>query len=332
VAFEPSSTVVRKRYSRLRTTVRQLLLSLGTLAVISFVTFGATNIRSPESTARNTLGRGATPEEIRVFIDARGLDAPVLQRYWTWIAGVGRGSFGISPITNRQVGAEVLPRFERTFLLVGLALLISIPLGIVIGAAMARRMGGVTDSSLLLGSIVLASIPDFALALLLVLVFGVKLDWLPVSSSAVSFHSDLRDVMLAYVMPVATLVLVATPYLARIARASVYETLQSGYVRAAVLSGLSPRRILWRHAMPNAAVPTVNAIAVSIIWLLSGTIVVENVFAFPGLGQFVVQSIGNNDAVSVQAAALLIGAMFVLVSVAADLLAVQLNPRFRSAQ
>jgi peptide/nickel transport system permease protein len=193
---------------------------------------------------------------------------------------------------------------------------------------MARHVGSGRDLTLLVGTVVLAALPEFVVGIALILLFGTTLGILPVDSSGLAFGS-LEDRVLAYVLPALTLVLVMVPYLARMARACMREALLSPYAEAATLRGLSPRTVTWTHAFPNAAVPLVNAVAINIVYLLGGVIVVENVFGFPGIGQQLVRAIENGDTISVQAIALVMGAMFIAISLAADLLVTALNPRLR---
>ena len=169
-------------------------------------------------------------------------------------------------------------------------------------------------------------------SLLIAFPISVELGWLPVdSATALTFASSFGEQAKAYVLPAATLVLAIVPYIARIARGSLREALGMPYTQAAVLRGLSRRTVIWDHAMRNAGVPLVNAVAINIVYLLSGVIVVEWVFAFPGIGQGLVQATSTSDAFNVEAIALVMGAMFIGVSVAADLTVAYLNPRLKAA-
>jgi peptide/nickel transport system permease protein len=309
--------------------LKQLGAALVTLVAISVVTFGAVNIRSPESVAQDALGRGVTEGAIQAFIRERGLDQPITERYWDWISGFATGDMGSSVVTERPVADEVVPRFGRTVLLIGLALAIALPLALAISLYMARRTGRVDEAVAVVATIVAASIPDFVIGILLVLGFAVAWPILPVSSSGLALGTPSEQI-LAFVLPTATLVIVVTPYLIRIGRVAIRDALESDYVRAAVLRGTRNRSVIWRHAMPSAALPLVSATAVSLVWLLGGTIVVENLFGFPGLGQLLVEAIQTGDAPTVQAAAALVGAVFLAASVAADAIAVLLNPKLRT--
>jgi peptide/nickel transport system permease protein len=302
-----------------------------TLWVISVVTFGFTSARSAEATAIAALGQeSATPELIDEFIRLHGLDRPVHERYGSWLGDFVRGDWGKSPTTNRPVRDDIGPRFVNTLRLTVLALLVGIPLSILLGVYMAARAGTRRDLGLVMGSVVIAAMPEFVLGIGLLLLFAVYVPIFPVDSTAFSFGGTGAKLM-ALVLPTATIVIHMLPYMVRMTRASARETFAAPYVRAAVLRGLPRRLVVWRHGMKNAAIPLVNAVALNLVWLLGGVIVVENVFAYPGLGQLLVSAIDSNDAIMVQSIAMIMGAMFITISIVADLIVVYLNPRLRSA-
>ena len=321
----------RPRYPRLRTIAKQVGSALLTLLVISIVTFAATNVKSPEDVARNALGRETTEEQLQAYLKEHGLDRPVHERYVAWLGDFVRGDWGISAVTNRPVRDDVVPRFEKTLILSLVSLLVSLPISVAIAVYMARRVGSATDFGLLMGTVVVAALPEFVVGIGLLMLFAVTLGWLPVDSTGLSFATSFGDQVKAYILPALTLVFAMTPYVVRIGRAAAREALAAPYVQAALLRGLSRRSITWDHAMRNAAVPMVNAVAINVVYLLSGVIVVENVFAFPGIGQLLVQAIGGGDTTMVQSIALVMGAMFILISLAADFLVVYFNPRLKAA-
>ena len=310
--------------------LRQLGVALLTLLVISIVTFAATNYKSPEDIARQALGREAAKVQLDAYLKEHGLDRPIYERYASWLGDFVRGDFGTSVVTDRPVREDITPRFKRTFLLSLVALAVALPVSVALGVFMARRIGRWSDFTLLIGTVILAAMPEFVVGIGLLMLFAVQLGWLPVDSSAISFGTPIEQAK-AYVLPALTLVLAMVPHIARIARVSAREAFGAPFVQAAVLRGLSRRRVTWDHGMRNAAVPLVSAVAINIVYLLSGVIVVENVFAFPGIGQALVQAIGGGDVITVQAIAIVMGAMFIAISFAADLLAIYFNPRLRTA-
>lgn len=310
--------------------LRQLGVALLTLLVISIVTFAATNYKSPEDIARQALGREAAKVQLDAYLKEHGLDRPIYERYASWLGDFVRGDFGTSVVTDRPVREDITPRFKRTFLLSLVALAVALPVSVALGVFMARRIGRWSDFTLLIGTVILAAMPEFVVGIGLLMLFAVQLGWLPVDSSAISFGTPIEQAK-AYVLPALTLVLAMVPHIARIARVSAWEAFGAPFVQAASLRGLSRRRVTWDHGMRNAAVPLVSAVAINIVYLLSGVIVVENVFAFPGIGQALVQAIGGGDVITVQAIAIVMGAMFIAISFAADLLAIYFNPRLRTA-
>ena len=320
-----------RRYARLTTIAKQLASAVLTLLVISIVTFAATNVRAPEEVARNALGRETTEAQLRAYVKKHGLDKPVHVRYVSWLGDFVRGDWGTSAVTTRPVRDDVIPRFEKTLILSLVSLLVSLPIAVAIAVYMARRAGSAQDFTLLIGTVVVAALPEFVVGIGLLMLFAVTLGWLPVDSTGLEFAATFREQAEAYVLPAATLVIAMVPYIVRIGRAAAREAFAAPYVQAALLRGLSRRTITWDHAMRNAAVPLVNAVAINIVYLLSGVIVVENVFAFPGIGQLLVQAIGAGDTITVQAIALVMGAMFILISLAADVLVVYFNPRLKPA-
>jgi peptide/nickel transport system permease protein len=318
------------RSPRARAIARQLAAAVATLLVISIVVFGFMSLRTPSEIAHQKFGNQITPEQITAFAQSVGLDKPVWERYGIWLSHFVRGDMGTSFVTNSPVSDNVVPRFKKTLVLSALAILISLPISVAIGVFQARRVGSVTDLSLLMGSTVVAALPEFVVGILLLFLFARVLGWLPTDSTALVFPTSFKNEAEAYVLPAATLVLAIVPYIARIARGSLREALGAPYTQAAVLRGLPRRTVVWDHAMRNAGVPLINAVAVNIVYLLSGVIVVENVFAFPGIGQGLVQSIQTTDVYNVLAIAMMMGALFVIVSVVADIFAAYLNPRLKA--
>jgi peptide/nickel transport system permease protein len=299
-----------------------------TLLVISMIAFAGTS-GSGRTVALNALGRGVTEEQLNTYAKAHGLDRPLPARYASWLGDFVVGDWGVSPVTSRSVAEDVTPRFRNTLLLALVSLAISLPLAAALGLAMAKRQGRWPDTLLLIGTVVVAAMPEFVVGIGLLSVLAVSLGWLPVDSTGLAF-GDTSDHILAYILPALTLSAGVVPYVARLARASVSETLAAPYSRAAVLRGLSPRRVVWNYGMRNAAGPLVNAVAINLVYLLSGVIVVENVFAFPGIGQTLITAIGQSDTSAVLAITMLLGAMCIVLSLIADLLVIAFNPRLKA--
>jgi peptide/nickel transport system permease protein len=308
---------------------RQFALALATLLMISVVTFAANNIKSPIDVARNALGRFANPQTLVIYAHQHDLYAPVYVRYARWLGDFVQGNWGVSPVTNQPVEGTVTSRMGRTVILAGASTVLALVLGIALGASAARHPRSKRDGAIVLLSVILASLPEFVIGLVLLLVLGVDLKVLPADSTGLSF-GDLGAQIKAYILPVLTLTLAILPYVTRMARSAFQETFGSDYIRAAVLRGLPRRSVIWRHAMPNAAVVLVNVIAQNLIYVLGGVIVVEAVFGVPGIGQLLVDAVGSGDVITVEAIALVTGAVFVAINFAADATILLLSPKLRA--
>lgn len=307
---------------------RQILPRIITLWLISVIVFASTHLLGIDI-ARRALGREATPSQLAAFNRAHGLDKPLYVQYGTWLWDFGRGDWGLSPVNNRPVADTIVPRLVNTMILAVTSLIVALPLSIAFGIFLARPGGRLRELTLSISNISLAAIPVFVIGILLIYLFSVTLGWTPTDSTGLAFGGPVQ-IVAAYILPTATLVLSLLPHISRLTQVSVRETMTTPYARAAVLRGLPRRTITWRHLMPNAAGPIVNVVALDLIWLVGGVIIVENVFGFPGLGALLVESIGTGDLITVQAVAVLTGALFIGISLAADLLVTVFNPRLRS--
>ena len=305
---------------------RYIAPRLLTLLAISLITFAATDALGID-VARKALGREVTPAQLHDFNVAHGLNRPAPVRYLAWLGNFVRGDWGTSPLTGEAIRPTIVPRFEHTLILAVVSLLLS-SISLAIGVWFAKRPRTRSDLYSSIATVALASIPVFGLGIVLILGLAVKLGWAPVDSTAITFGST-REQVEAYILPTLTLVLSLLPHFIRMTRAAVRETLTAPYAQAGVLRGLPRRTVTWRHLMPNAAAPIVNVVALEIMWLVGGVIIVENVFGFPGLGALLVNAIESGDLISVQAISMLTGAMFITISLAADLIVLALNPRLR---
>jgi peptide/nickel transport system permease protein len=312
------------------TLARHLAWGVVTIFLVSLVTFFGSSLKSPTELAQASLGRFITHKQAEVFIQTNHLDRPLVLRYGSWLGQISRGDLGTSVITHRRVSADVVPRLYRTLILTGLTLLIAVPLGLVLAIWSARRKGRPIDVAANSLAVVIAACPEFVIGLAFLLIFGVAWKVLPIDSGqGIAFGSTTAQIK-SYVLPIATLVTVSIPFIMRTCRVAVSEVLSASYVRAATLRGVPRRRVVWNHALRNAAPTILNSVGLNAVYLLSGVIVVENVFAFPGLGQALVAAVGNGDTTTVQAIAVVLGVTFVLMSIATDALAATLNPRSRA--
>jgi peptide/nickel transport system permease protein len=248
-----------------------------------------------------------------------------------WLRGIATGQLGHSLATEQPVAQLLAPRIANSAFLVLVSAAVAIPSSLLIGVAGAISRDGKLDHVLTIGTLVLAALPEFVIGIALILLFATSvLHILPAVTmldEGVPIWREPRQVIL----PALTLDLAVVPYMSRIMRASMVEVLESEYVQMARLKGLPPRHVILRHALPNAIVPFVQVTALQLAWLAGGVVVVEFVFRYPGIGQALVDAVGNRDLPVVQALTLLVGAVYVLLNIVADIATVLLTPRLRSA-
>ncbi|MDX6598998.1 MAG: peptide/nickel transport system permease protein [Gaiellales bacterium] len=300
-----------------------------TLFGVSLIIFLATQAL-PGDAASAILGRNATPQSLAALRTQLGLDASPLQQYLDWLRGLATGDFGQSLTGDVPVTDLLRDRLVNSLTLVVLAGGISIPLSLAIGAYAAVRRDGVFDTSSSIVTLVLAAVPEFIAGVALIIVFATSaFHVLP----AVTFLSPGQvpwSTPRQLVLPVATLVIAVTPYIARLMRASMVEVLQSDYIEAARLKGLTNHSITWRHAAPNALGPALQAIALTLSYLAGGIVVVEYLFNYPGIGQAFQSAVATRDLPTIQAIALLIASIYVVANLAADVATILVTPRLRT--
>jgi peptide/nickel transport system permease protein len=313
-----------------KVTLRRIGLGLLTLLLVSLMVF-ATTQALPGDAARAILGREATPERLAAVRAKLNLDRPVWQQYSAWLGKIALGDFGDSLATEQPVSALIGARIGNSGFLVLVSGLIAVPLSLALGVMAAVRRDRFLDHLFTIATLVLAALPEFVIGIALIMLFATQLFHL---FPAVAILADDRPIWAQLdqvILPALTLDLAVIPYMSRIIRGSMIEVLESEYVQMARLKGLSPRRVIWRHALPNAIVPFVQVTALQLAWLAGGVVVVEFVFRFPGIGQALVDAVGNRDLPVVQALTLLVGAIYVLLNVVADIATVLLTPRLRTA-
>ena len=258
-----------------------------------------------------------------------GLNVPAPERYLKWLGGVVRGDLGQSVTTQMPVAELVGSRLPNSLLLAAVTALFSVPIALVFGIASAVWRGSWLDRIASSLSVAVVSVPEFLVATLAVLVFAVQLRWLP-ALSYVSDIESLGQMLRAFAMPVLTLCCVIVAQMMRMTRAAVIDQLDSPYVEMARLKGVSPIRIVLRHALPNAIGPIANAIALSLSYLLGGVVIVETIFNYPGIASLMVDAVTNRDMALVQACTMLFCAAYLGLVLLADLCAILSNPRLRN--
>lgn len=309
--------------------LRRMALSAVTLLIVSAFVFFVLEILPGDVTTR-ILGRDATQESLQILREQLGLDQPVLTRYLTWLGGLMSGDLGQSLVSSRAVSEVLAPRIFNTLVLSLYAFLLYLPLTVIPAALQALTRDKATDHAFSVVTLVLLSMPDFLLATILLLAFVL---WIPVlpAISLVDETSGFGEYMLAMTLPAATLAIVMAVYAVRMLRDNLIEVLDSDYVRMAELKGLSPTRVLLRHALPNALVPTLNVTALNLAYLIGGVVVVERVFSYPGFGTLLVDSLQLRDLPVIEATVMIAALVYVAANLVADIAAILLNPRLRTA-
>ena len=317
-----------------RLLLTRLALGAATLLVVSAVIFFCVGLL-PGDFATEILGQGATPETVARFRLELGLDEPPLQRYLAWLVGISHGDLGRSFASHdgnvRLVSDVIGARLANSFFLAGVTALIAVPLAVALGILAARYRGGWFDRILNSATMAAISCPEFFLAYLLMLFLSVHFNVFH-SLATVSPGMALGARLLRIVLPVMTLTLIITAHMMRMTRTAVLDVMSNPYVEMARCKGLSPTRILLRHALPNAWAPIVNVVAFNLSYLIVGVVVVEVAFAYPGIGQTMIDAVRSRDVPVIQACALIFAATYIVVNLLADAVSIATNPKLLYAR
>jgi peptide/nickel transport system permease protein len=306
---------------------RRLGLGLLTLLVVSIIIFGAVELL-PGDIAQQILGQAATEETVAAFRRELGLDQPAIVRYFGWLGGAVQGDFGVSLANERPVAQQIAPRFANTLFLAGVAAAIAVPLSIAIGVLAALYRESVFDRVANVTTLTSISSPEFFVGYILILFMAVLNPWFP-SISNVTPDMAFGDRLYRTMLPAITLTLVVTAHMMRMTRAAIINLLASPYIEMARLKGVPPRTVIVRHALPNALAPIINVVALNLAYLITGVVLVEVVFVYPGVGQLLVDSVSKRDFPVVQACCLIFAATYILLNLTADVGAILSNPRLR---
>ncbi len=306
---------------------RRLGIAIITLVIVSFAVFFTTNLL-PGDTATILLGQAATPEAIEGLRQAMHLNDPAIVRFFRWGLGFLTGDLGKSYANNMEISTLIGDRFVNTMELAGLTTIIAVPLALTLGITSAVMRGRLYDRVVSVLTIGVISVPEFVIASTAVLIFAVYLRWLPAISFVNEIHS-FSDLLRMYAMPVVTLTFVVSAQIIRMTRAAVIETLDTPYVEMALLKGASRSRMVLRHALPNALGPIVNALALSLSYLIGGVIIVETIFNYPGIAKLMVDAVATRDLPLIQTCAVIFCAGYLVLITIADIIAIISNPRLR---
>jgi len=307
--------------------LKRLGLALLTLVLLSLIIFFATQV-VPGNPGRAILGPFAAESAVNALNHTLGVDRPLISQYWTWVSGIVHGDLGTSYQFRAPVSTFLWPALGRSLKLAAVAFVIVVPLSILGGVVAALYRGRAVDRGISVAGLSLATIPEFVSGIVLIVVFGVALKVLPVTASAPAgsaFPTQLRYLIL----PAIPLVLILFGYIARMARAGTIEALDSDYVRTATLKGLPRSVVIRRHVLRNSLLPTITVIATQTGYLIGGLLVVETLFNYPGLGRLTVTAATDKDFPMLAAGVLVIGVVYLVATLVADVLYTVLNPRIR---
>lgn len=310
-----------------RLVVQRLGLALLTLVAVSVLIFVGTELL-PGDVAQAILGQQATPETVAAIRRALNLDRPAYQRYLEWVGGFLSGDLGRSLAGGQPIIQLVSGRLQNTLVLAVAAAAIAVPLSIALGLYAALKRERAADRAISAATLALVSLPEFLIGYALMLAFAVHLGWLPALSTlreGAGFTAWLR----ALALPVLTLTAVTLAHTMRLARTAIVQVLNADFIRMAELKGLTPARVIVRHALPNALSPILSIVMLTLAYLVVGVVVVETVFNYSGMGKLMVDAVTARDVPLVQACGLIFASVYVVCNFLADLLGILANPRLR---
>ena len=317
----------------LQAILRRTVVGIATLFVVSILIFIGTSVL-PGDVAQIILGQMATPESLAALRAKLGLDQPAYARYFFWLGNLATGDLGISKAgsgagtVGTPISVMLAPRLWNTLVLAGIVAAIAIPLSLSLGLLAAMYPGSRLDKIITFSTLSLISVPEFLVATFLVLIIAVQLHWLP-ATAYMSGNETGWQLMKALAMPTITLVIVASSQIMRMTRATVLNVMSSPYIEMAILKGVPRKRIILRHALLNAIGPIVNVIALNLAYLVSGVVIVETIFAYPGLAKLMIDAVQTRDLPLVQACAMIFCATYIILIFIADMASILSNPRLR---
>ena len=310
--------------------LKRILLGLITLFIVSLITFVGVEVL-PGDACTTYLEREAYGAALEACYKRLGLDIPAYERYVSWAIGVIQGDFGYSLSGEMKINDVLGPRVKNSLVLASASILIGIPIALLLGIITALWRDKMPDIIISTFTIFSMTIPEFISATLLILIVAIWLEWLP-GIVIVPTGASISELLPNIILPVVAISMIMTAHMARMVRSSVIQVMASDYVQMAILKGVPYWKMVFKHVLPNALLPAINVVALTIAWLLGGVVVTEVVFNYPGLGRLVIESISNRDLPVVQALAIILASIYVIINLIADLLTLMLNPRLKSLQ
>ena len=309
---------------------KRILLGLITLFIVSLITFAGVEVL-PGDACTTYLEREAYGAALEACYQRLGLNVPAYERYLSWAYGVIQGDFGYSLSGEMKINDVLGPRVKNSMVLASASILIGIPIALLLGIITALWRDKLPDIVISTVTIFSMTIPEFISATLLILIVAIWLEWLP-GIVIVPTGASISELLPNIILPVIAISMIMTAHMARMVRSSVIQVMASDYVQMAILKGVPYWKMVFKHVLPNALLPAINVVALTIAWLLGGVVVTEVVFNYPGLGRLVIESISNRDLPVVQALALILASIYVSINLIADLMTLMLNPRLKTLQ
>ena len=310
--------------------IKRIFLGLITLFIVSLITFVGVEIL-PGDACTTYLEREAYGAALEACYERLGLNIPAYERYISWAFGVLQGDFGYSLSGEMKINDVLGPRVKNSMVLASASIFIGIPIALLLGIITALWRDKLPDIIISTVTIFSMTIPEFISATLLILIVAIWLEWLP-GIVIVPTGASISELLPNIILPVIAISMIMTAHMARMVRSSVIQVMASDYVQMAILKGLPYWKMVFKHVLPNALLPAINVVALTIAWLLGGVVVTEVVFNYPGLGRLVIESISNRDLPVVQALALILASIYVSINLLADLMTLMLNPRLKTLQ
>ncbi|RVA57380.1 ABC transporter permease [Mesorhizobium sp. M7A.F.Ca.US.001.01.1.1] len=311
----------------LKLIAQRIALGIVLLLAVSVLIFAGTQIL-PGDVAQAILGQSATPESLANLREQLGLNDPAYIRYFRWLGGVLTGDLGTAMSSGQDIATSIKGRLWNTLFLAFWAAIVAVPLAIILGLIAVRYRNGWVDK--LISGLALAStsFPEFFIGYVLVYFFAVKWQIFP-GISTVYEGMPFGERMQAIALPATALTLVVLAHMMRMTRAAILNVMQSAYVETAELKGLSAFNVIRKHAFPNAIAPIINVVMLNLAYLIVGVVVVEVIFVYPGMGQYLVDHVTKRDVPVVQAVGLIFAAVYISLNIIADIGAIVANPRLR---
>jgi len=307
--------------------LNRIAIGFVTLLAVSVIVFVMTSWL-PGDVASILLGQAATPKTLAALRAELGTDQPLIVQYFSWLGNMATGDLGISKTGGATISSLISSRIGNTMMMAGLVAIISIPISISVGLFAAMYPGTWLDRIVSFGTLSTASVPEFFVATVLVLIFAVNLGWLP-SITYLSGDESTWQLLKAVAMPLLTLVIVVSAQMIRMTRAGILNVMSTDYIEMAILKGVPRKRIILRHALYNAIGPIVNIIALNLAYLVSGVVIVETIFSYPGLAKLMINGVQTRDLPLVQACAMIFCGAYVVLIILADVVSIISNPRLR---